>query len=179
MKIGLVRHFKVNLKREPFMTSDEYNKYMAQYDEAGIIENEVVIDKEWDKCYCSSLSRAITTAKTIYHGEIIITNKLIEIPFAARVNTKIKLPYHLWAILNRIAWTRNHISQPEARKATLKRINDILDTILKEKDKNILIVSHAGTLYEVERILLRKGFKGNKFLKAKNGKLYEFENTNL
>ncbi|MBC2582464.1 histidine phosphatase family protein [Clostridium sp. DJ247] len=175
MKIGLVRHFKVNLKKNNFMTSKQYNEYVLGYDKAGVITNEIVVDEQWDKCYCSNLPRAVTTAKTIYHGEIITTDKLIEIPSAAVINTSFPIPYYIWAILNRFAWIRNHVSQPEGRRLTLKRISEALDIILKEKDKNILIVSHAGTLFEIEKILINKGFKGNYFLKAKNGKLYTFQ----
>ncbi|MBI6872011.1 histidine phosphatase family protein [Clostridium aciditolerans] len=176
MKIGLIRHFKVNLKKSRFMSSKEYNKYISDYDISEVIPNEIVVDKEWDKCYCSSLSRAVTTAKTVYDGELIITDKLVEIPSAAWRNIRFKIPYTVWTLLNRLAWIRNHVSQPEGRKTTLKRVNEILDTILKEKDKNILIVSHAGTLYEVQKILIKKGFRGNYFLKPRNGKLYVFEN---
>lgn len=179
MRIGLVRHFKVNLKKSRFMTSKEYNEYVKRYDISDVIPNEVVIDKEWDKCYCSSMSRAITTAKTVYHGEIIITDKLVEIPAAAWRDSNVRLPYYLWAVLSRIAWLRNHMSQPEGRRITIKRINEIIETILTEKDKNILIVSHAGTLYEIQKILIKKGFRGEYFLKARNGKLYDFENKNL
>jgi Fructose-2,6-bisphosphatase len=179
MKIGIIRHFKVDLKKNRFMTSKEYNQYIFEYDQSEVIPNEVVIDKEWDKCYCSSLSRAITTAKTVYDGEIIITDKLIEIPSAAWRNTNRPVPYAIWVMLNRVAWIRNHMSQPEGRRVTIKRINEIIDTILKEKDKNILIVSHAGTLYEIQKILIRKGFAGNYFIKPRNGKLYTFENKKL
>lgn len=181
MKIGLVRHFKVDIKRNFFMTAEEFDKYTAEYDKAGVIKNELVVDEEWDKCYCSSLSRAITTAKTIYDGEIIVTDKLVEIPTAAWVKLKFHIPYHIWAILNRIAWIRNHTSQPESRKLTLKRVSEVLDTILSEneEDKNILIVSHAGTLYEIRKMLFAKGFHGDKFLKASNGRLYVYENKNL
>jgi broad specificity phosphatase PhoE len=179
MKIGLVRHFKVDLKRNSFMTSEKYNKYMSKYEETAVIPNELVVDKNWDKCYCSSMQRAITTAKTIYHGDIIITNKLVEISFAARINTKLPLPYYFWTLINRIAWFRDHISQPEGKTKTLKRINEIIDEILEQKDKNILIVSHAGTLYEIRKILKRKGLKGHRFTKARNGKLYVMENDSL
>lgn len=179
MKIGLVRHFKVDLKRNSFMSSKTYNEYMKKYEETRVIPNELVIDKNWDKCYCSSMERAIITAKTIYHGDIIITNKLVEISFTARINTKLPLPYYFWTFINRIAWFRNHISQPEGRTKTLKRLNEIVDEILQQKDKNILIVSHAGALYEIRKILRRKGFKGHNFIKARNGKLYVMENYSL
>ncbi|MBU3144037.1 histidine phosphatase family protein [Clostridium sp. CF012] len=175
MRIGLIRHFKVDLKKSQFMTSKQFNEYMEKYNVSDVIPNEVVIDDEWDKCYCSSISRAIITAKTIYHGETIITDKLVEISSAAFMNIKIPISYYLWAILGRFAWNRNHRSQPEGRKTTLKRINEILDTILDDENENILIVSHAGTLYEIRKILSKRGFKGEKFLKARNGKIYIFE----
>ncbi|MDF2673180.1 MAG: Phosphoglycerate mutase [Clostridiales bacterium] len=174
MRIGLIRHFRVDLYRASFMTSKEYDEYSYNYDRREVIPNEVVIDEEWDKCYCSSLSRAITTAKTVYHGEIIITDKLVEIPSAAGVKTNLRLPYYFWAILNRTSWGRNHVAHPEGRTNTLKRVNEILDVILSEKVEDVLIVSHAGTLYEIEKILTRKGFRGERFIKPKNGRLYEF-----
>jgi broad specificity phosphatase PhoE len=159
------------------MTAKEYNEHVFNYDKAGVIANELVVDEYWDKCYCSTLPRAMTTAKTIYHGEIILTDKLVEIPVAAMFNANFKLPYHVWAILGRIAWIRNHLSQPESRNITLKRVNEIIESILKENDpkSNVLIVSHAGTLYEVQKILRNKGFKGKGFIKASNGKLYIYD----
>jgi broad specificity phosphatase PhoE len=177
MRIGLVRHFKVNLKKNKFMTSKQYNEYTKKYDVSEVIPNELVIDAKWDKCYCSSLSRAITTSKTIYHGETIITDKLVEIPSVALMNMKIPLPYLVWGILGRFAWIRNHTSQIEGRTATLKRINEIIDIILIEKSENILIVSHAGTLYEIKKLLRKRGFHGEKFIKARNGKLYIFQKS--
>lgn len=177
MRIGLVRHFKVDLKRRMFMTAKEYNEHVYNYDRAEVIPNELVVDEYWEKCYCSTLPRAITTAKTIYHGEIITTEKLVEIPTAAWANFKFRIPYQFWAIGARFAWIRNHITQPENRIRTLERINDVIDIILEENStkSNILIVSHAGTLYEVQKILKKRGFKGKGFIKANNGKLYIYD----
>lgn len=177
MRIGLVRHFKVDLYRKVFMTSKEYNEHMRNYDLSPVIANELVVDEKWDKCYCSSMPRAMTTAKTIYHGEIVITDKLVEIPASAWFNLNFKLPYYLWAVFARFAWTLNHISQTEGRRKTIKRLNEILNTILKENagNSNILIVSHAGALYEIKKILTRKGFKGQGFLQAQNGRLYIYD----
>lgn len=172
MRIGLIRHFKVDLKRNRFMTAEEYDKYSAQYDKAGVIENEVVVDELWDKCYCSSLPRAVHTAKTVYDGEIAVTDKLMEIHSKALMKLKVKLPYHFWAVLNRIGWISDHVNHPEGRSTTLKRINEVIDEVLNQPEKNILIVSHAGTMYEIQKILRKKGFKGDFFLKPRNGKLY-------
>lgn len=175
MRIGLVRHFKVNLNKGTFMTAEQYNKYSEDYDTADVIPNEIVIDALWDKCYCSSLPRAVKTARTIYHGDIVITDKLREIPSVAAFGLSFHLPYSLWAIVNRIAWLRNHKTHPEGRKVTLKRIHEIMETIFLQNEENVLIVSHAGTMYEIQKILRKNGFRGKKFLKAQNGKLYIFE----
>lgn len=175
MKIGLVRHFKVDIKRNKFMTAKEYNEYQYNYDRAGVIKNELVVDSEWDKCYCSSMDRAIITAKTIYHGEIILTDKLVEIPSAAHFDLNIKLPYHFWFFLGRLAWAFNSVTQPESSKLTKKRIREALDMALENGGRNVLIVSHAGVMYELRKILLSKGFKGKSFLRANNGSLYVYE----
>ncbi|MDP4088468.1 MAG: histidine phosphatase family protein [Bacillota bacterium] len=175
MRIGLVRHFRVDIKKNRFMTSEGYNKYSHDYDFADVIPNEVVIDKDWDKCYCSILPRAMKTARTIYHGDIIPTDKLREIPSAAAFKFKFFLPYNLWAILNRLVWSLNRPVNPEGKSRTSQRINEIMDTIFMDSAENILIVSHAGTMYEIERILRRKGFKGPFFFKPRNGKLYIYE----
>lgn len=175
MRIGLIRHFKVDIKRKRYMTSVEYDKYSYDYERSDVIPNEIVIDENWDKCYCSSMCRAVITAKTVYHGKIIISDKLVEIPSAARIKTKLRLPYHLWAVLNRAAWAENVSAKIEGKTNTRKRINCVMDEILKQTDKNILIVSHAGTMFELQRILLRNGFKGEKFITPRNGRLYEFK----
>ncbi len=177
MRIGLVRHFKVDLKKRRFMTAKEYNEHVYNYDRAEVIPNELVVDSYWEKCYCSSMPRAITTAKTIYHGEIILSDKLVEVPTASWINLNFRMPYYFWAVFARIAWLRNHASQPESRTVTLKRISEALEQIFSENtpDSNILIVSHAGALYEIKKLLRRKGFKGKGFITANNGQLYIFD----
>jgi len=42
MRIGLIRHFKVNLYRAGFMTSQEYDKYSYDYDRSNGINATAV-----------------------------------------------------------------------------------------------------------------------------------------
>ena len=76
-----------------------------------------------------------------------------------------------------MSWIRNHPSQPEIRSLTKVRVKNILDEIIANatEEDNILIVSHAGIMYSIRKELERRGFKGDKFLKAENGKLYLYE----
>ena len=84
MKLGLVRHFKViSPHGKKKLNSEEFNERMSGYDIYPVKPNEVNIDSnEWDICYASTLSRAQTTAKTIYDGEILSTPLIIEVPLS-------------------------------------------------------------------------------------------------
>lgn len=176
MKIGLVRHFKVDIKPKKYMNSEEYNEYAKLYNLSPVIPNEFFAGNHSFKvCYCSDLSRAITTANTIYKGKIIVTEKLREIPVAARFKVKKKFRLRWWDITSRIAWSFNHPSQPEGKKDTIKRINEFLDEIEKLHEDNVLIVCHAALMYSMRKELIKRGYKGDKFLRAKNGTLYVFD----
>ncbi|MBU3206618.1 histidine phosphatase family protein [Clostridium algidicarnis] len=178
MKIGLVRHFKVNIEHKKYMNSTEYNEYANRYNISEVFEKKVDLGNvTWNKCYCSNLSRAIFTAKSIYKGDIIVTESLREIQTLSRFNTRLPLHYYLWDVIGRVSWIRNHPSQPEIRSLTKVRVKNILDEIIANatEEDNILIVSHAGIMYSIRKELERRGFKGDKFLKAENGKLYLYE----
>lgn len=40
MYIGLVRHFKVDCNAQKFMTSDEFEKWVIEYDSSDVIGNK-------------------------------------------------------------------------------------------------------------------------------------------
>ncbi len=178
MKIGLVRHFKVvspygNKK----LSSFEFNERMNGYDIFPVKPNKLNINSaEWDICYASTLSRAKTTAETIYNGEIILTPLIIEVPLFSFVRTNRKIHYMVWQIVGRIAWLFSHKSQIEGYSQTIQRINQFLEDIKKSEHQNILIVSHGFFMKVLVRELKRSGFKGHLDFSPKNGKLYLFEN---
>lgn len=176
MKIGLIRHFKVNNIQPKFMASKDFIEWVTSYDNADVIQNEINISNiEWNKCYSSNLSRAIKTAEVIYKGEIIKTEQLREVPIAPIFKTNIKLPHIFWSLCGRAAWLFSHKSQIEGKKETEKRIKDFFDNIGDEDDVNILIVCHAFFMYSFQKELLKRGFKGNIIKKPRNGTMYLFE----
>lgn len=176
MIIGLVRHFKVDLPHRRLMTSGDFSKWARDYDTAGVIENQVKMgDIVWDKCYCSDLSRAVTTAGTIYSGEIISTELLREVPMSPAFKSRIRLPHFLWGVTARIAWWISHKSQDERRKETKRRIQKFLSMIHVDENSNILVVCHGFLMYFFQRELKRRGFKGKIKSRIKNGTMYMFE----
>lgn len=171
MKIGLVRHFKVNLafpKKILYSKSDLSN----WFDAYGIAQvEEKVVDLggvEWNSCFSSPLYRAIHTAKHIYAGEIIQIEALKELDLLPLLSDKIKMPFIAWGILVRIKFS----SENEITAAFRKNISAFVDELLSKKDQNILVVSHGFAMMFLKKELLKRGFKGDKFNLPQNGKLY-------
>lgn len=176
MKLGLVRHFKVNIKPgEGRLSPSQFAEAMKNYDSADVTPNNLKINKnEWDICYSSSLPRAVKTAQTIYSGEIITTDLLCEVPILPFTQKKIILPTFIWHTGARIVWFKNKPSQPEGRKQTQKRVEEFLNLINSSCKENILIVSHGFFMGSLVRELLKRGFKGEMDFRPRNGKLYVF-----
>ena len=176
MKLGLVRHFKVNIRPgEGRLSSSQFAEAMNNYDSADVTPNKLIINKnEWDICYSSSLPRAVKTAQTIYSGEIITTDLLGEVPIFPFTKRNITLPSFIWHTAARIAWFKNKPSQPEGRNQTQKRVEEFLNLINSAGKENILVVSHGFFLSSLVRELLKRGFKGEMDVRPRNGKLYIF-----
>ena len=174
MKIGIVRHFKVDYKAKRMMNSSDFEEYITNYDNSQVIENKIDLDCNiiWDKCYCSDLKRAIITAKSIYDKELEITDLLREVQMYPVKKSQLKIPSFLWSISSRIAWKLNHVSQLETETHTRKRAKEFLSNLDLNSDENILIVSHGFFLITLINELKSLGFKGSIPRKIKNGHLY-------
>ncbi|WDV47105.1 histidine phosphatase family protein [Clostridiaceae bacterium M8S5] len=176
MKVGLIRHFKVDCQYHKLLNSDEYNKWATNYDIADVIENTVRMgDIKWDRCYASDLHRAVKTANTVYKGNIIQSDILREVPMASFTNRKIVLPCKIWSAISRIAWLFSHKSQKESKHETINRVKKTVNEIINLDTSNILLVSHGFFLYFLQKELIKNGFKGKKFTKLRNGELVVFE----
>lgn len=177
MKLGLVRHYKVITNGKYFLTSKEFEQVMFNYDVAPVRENGLRLNSnEWDICYCSTLPRAITTAKSIYNKEIIKTDLLVEVPIRSFAKINFPLPNFLWHFGSRIAWFFNSATQLEGYRDTQQRINDFIYLIENSDHQNILIVSHGFFMKVLVKQLKKKGFSGFIDFAPKNGKLYTLNN---
>ena len=176
MRIGIVRHFKVNISMPRSADSEEFTLLVKKYSEAPVIANQVDLKNiEWKKCYASTMSRAITTAEAIFKGEILKYDHIREVDVGPIFNTKRKFPVMVWDVLGRIGWLLNHKSQPEKRRDTRNKVKEFVDMIIKEEEENILVVCHGFLMISLQRELKRRGFKGKHTTKAENGTLYLYE----
>lgn len=176
MKIGIVRHFKVDYHPKKMMNSKEFQQYVIDYDNAEIIKNEIDLSSsKWDKCYCSDLKRAIITAKSVYSEELEVTDLLREVQMYPIIDLNIKIPSFLWSIASRIAWKLDHHSQMETKSNTIMRAKNFISKIDINKDRDILIVSHGFFLLTLVEELKSLGFRGDIPTRMGNGCLYILE----
>lgn len=176
MKIRLLRHFEVINQAPKRCNSEEYNQACLQYDSSDIVENipDLSID-DYSICFSSNIKRAVNTARTVFQKEIIITNELAEVPIRALFKTRIRIPFVLWNIINRIGWLLNCKKLPETRRQTRERASRFLAKLCQSNHQNVLIVTHGFFMLTLQEELLKRGFKGERIVRARHGLLYEFE----
>ncbi len=176
MRIGLVRHFKV---QEPipsgWVTSAHLVKWREAYEIADVEVAEVDLrGYEWPQCWASDAPRAQTTAKAAYSGPITTFHELREAEVLPFQTGNVPLPFPVWHLLLRLSLATGHSSQRSARDSFINRIREMTDKLVAQT-MDTLVVSHAGVMYFMRKELLRRGFKGPKFKVAKHGHLYVFE----
>lgn len=177
MKVGLLRHFKVNRRAPKHCNSEEYDRSISEYDEADIIARDVVISPgDYPVCYASTMKRAVETARKVYPGEIVFTDELVEIPLRSIFKTSLRLPFKLWNVINRMGWLFNSKKVQETKHRSRERAVRFLSELLESNNgnRNVLIVSHGLFMVNLQIELSKRGFKGEEFFRAEHGHLYEF-----
>ncbi len=179
MKVGLIRHFKVDYSlNKGCITAQQFAESMSAYDKAPVIKNNLIINEnEWDICFCSTLPRAVETARFLFKKEIILTDLLCEVPLMPFTNKKYKLPSIIWHIGGRIAWYKNKSSQPETFAETSKRIDNLLELLKESRKENILLVSHGFFMRVFTERIKKLRFQGYIDRRPRNAKLYTFTNV--
>jgi len=177
MKIGLIRHFPVEL---PFLrglvSQEEVLQWFQSYNEAEIIPLQVILDGSWESCYSSELKRAKLTASIIYRGEINYSTLLNEPTPEPILKTNIRLPFVLWALIYRIALLKNHKSQSQSKNVIAANLEAKLLEILQNQ-KDTLIVGHVFTIEIISSLLQKYGFVGKINSRPKHGVLYVFKKS--
>jgi broad specificity phosphatase PhoE len=93
-----------------------------------------------DICICSPLSRTVETAKIIFDGEIILDKRLAERSYGS---------YEGGASQNLRTWDTKIKYQADIESifAIMERTKNFLDEVKsKYNDKNVLLVTHGGTI---------------------------------
>ncbi len=109
--------------------------------EQALIVKEKLKGVKFDKVFSSPLKRAFKTAQLIYDGEIVADNRLIE-RYNGELEGKLNSEIKVWPNFNDPEETLYGI---ESLNSFRNRIKDFIDEIVtKYKNKNVLVVTHAG-----------------------------------
>lgn len=170
--IYFLRHFKVKDSSKNWLNSDEFDKWVKDYDTFALEYSDIVLPKNIDKIYVSSQNRAIKSADFL-NLDYEINDLLVEVPIKSFINTKFKLPKWLWLFVGRAAWFLN-FKQNETKKETNKRVEYFIQNL--DMTANILIISHGFFMMLLVKKLKKIGYTGNISSKMSNGKVYILEN---
>lgn len=181
MKIGLLRHFRVDVPSPGKCNSREYDELCRQYDFGDIIPYGLDLSGNgYRVCYASSLKRAKDTAELVTGNNhlnipVILSDDLKEIPLRAIFKTPVRLPFKWWNVINRLAWYCNSTRADETRNQSNERAKRFLETLIASHRQDVLIVSHGLFMVSLEIQLGKMGFKGQTFSRARFNHLYQFE----
>ena len=179
MKIGLVRHFKVN---HPFpgkrlLSKSEVIQWFAEYDTTVNLDYKTVdlSDISWQRCYSSPMIRTMKTANHIYNGEIVEITALKELDILHHLSDRLKLPFIIWGIMVRIKSLSSNKDTDEFKN----RIVNFLDNIMANNENDVLIVSHWFVMRIIRKALIDRGLSGDNFKSNDYGTLYIYEESNI
>ncbi|MDK8180569.1 histidine phosphatase family protein [Paenibacillus sp. UMB4589-SE434] len=177
MKIGLMRHFKVDwTPANHWMTADEFDQWIVDYNHSNIIPDQTqVMDTDWNICLSSDLIRARDTANIVYSGDIQCLNLLREIDIAPILRLRVRLHTNIWLALGRLAWYFAHRSQLESRVQVTARAQHVIDLIESYQVDNVLVVSHGMFIKVLNKQLRVRGYEGPSVNVPRNGDLYTYE----
>ena len=170
--IYLFRHFKVKDSSSSWLNSNEFDKWVKDYDTFELEYSDIVLSKNIDKIYVSSQNRAIKSADFL-NLDYEINDLLVEVPIKSFINTKFKLPKWLWLFFGRVAWFFN-LKQLETKEETNERIENFIQNL--DMNSNILIISHGFFMMLLVKKLKKIGYTENISTKMSNGKVYILEN---
>ncbi len=183
MKIGLVRHFKVDVKDlKDDVAASEFSKWMKEYDHIDVIPKEVDLrGVDWNKCYSSDLYRAKVTARAIFDGEIKESPLIREIrmnftkEFEESVTRKVS--FYEWSVYSMIDWAKSGSKVEENIQACRERVNKFLDKLFDEvnNEDRVLLVCHGMIMTVLEEQLKLRGFRGETVVAAENGEVFLYE----
>lgn len=109
--------------------------------------------------YVSTLQRTHDTCHGLF-GDVPTTETplLTEVPNRSFADTALKLPYPCYQALGRFGWFFNLKRQPEGKKQSTARAEELV-SMLEQRNEDCILVSHEFYLYTLLRVLKKHGFR--------------------
>ena len=164
MRVKIIRHGEVDMPWKKKYTSQEYDQAWNVYDTRDILPIKRR-EELWAnaKVYVTSFKRTQQTAEQ-FLGAVkytILDRLMDEVPICAFKNTLKAHRKRLYDIIGRIEWYLPWTRQPEHRKATLKRCEELI-AFLEEKGEDCILVLHGFYMHALIFYLSRHGYRLDK-----------------
>ncbi len=169
--IYLLRHFKVQDKTTKKLNSQEFDKWVDDYDNYDLDYLDIDLPKI-DRVFVSSQNRVIKTAQYLKQ-DFTTLDKLVEVEAKAFISTNYKFSKSFWLIVGRLLWYFS-LSKIEKKEDTIQRAKKIVEILENDDSQNILIISHGLFLKILQKELKSSGYSGKIDLKPDNGVVYRF-----
>ena len=174
MKIGLVRHFKVEISFPSWklLSKAEMEAWFEVYNAAPVqCEDLDLGEVSWTRKYTSPMRRALLSAHHISKGNWMVEEALQELNVMPLLHTRWRWPLIVWAIWARMKYSASN----EVTDAFRQRIAQFVDELLSDGHQDTLIVSHGFVMICIREELIRRGFAGDKIRSPQYGRVYLFE----
>ena len=177
MKIGLIRHFKVNhpFPNKKFLAKSDVINWFKEYDYSGNLHYKAVdLNKiNWQHCYSSPMMRATKTANHVFGGPIVEVMELRELDILHQLSDRLRLPFLVWGIIVRLKSFSSNNDTDQFRNGIIA----FVDKVISNSEREVLIVSHWFVMRVIRQELIKRGFVGDHFKSNEYGTLYIFESA--
>ena len=182
MRISLIRHGRSMLKNNEKMSLYEYNNWLTDYDNAGVLQEvsyhseTVEIVEKANIFITSDLKRSIESALLLNANEKIISDPLFRetgLPNAFPKIANLKLSPTSWTVILRCLWLMGYSSGCESlRDARIRAKNaaERLVNVAKEYEY-VVLVGHGFFNMLIAKELQKIGLKGKRRTSSQHWKV--------
>lgn len=188
-RLWVMRHGKPYLpSNPPRMTREEFNQYLARYDEATVDPHDLsriaALGRRLppaDVIVASDLPRAAATARALGRDDLLRLDPLfrevpVQVPDGHSLFVRGRWPERVWWHYVRWSWYLGR--GPETRQESAARVDAAIAKLLDVYDaphRRVLLVSHAGFLLILTYRLRKRGLiAGPLFPRIRFGTLTEY-----
>ncbi len=164
MRVKIIRHGKVNMDWKKKYTSAEYDTVWDRYDEMDIFPITVrTAPYENGKVYVTDMKRTHQTAEQYLgvRNYEILPRLMNEVPLIPFIRSRMPIARRVYDILGRIQWYLPWSRQPEKRKATYARCDELI-RFLEERNEDCVLVLHGFFMHALIGALKKHGYELDK-----------------
>lgn len=162
MRVKIIRHGKVDMNWKKRYTSAEYDTVWDRYDEMDIFP--IPADRHTEiypsgRVYVTDMKRTHQTAKQ-YLGTgdfTVLPGMMNEVPLKPFIRSRIPLHKRIFDIIGRIQWYIPWSRQPETRRGTYRRCDELI-RFLEEKDEDCVLVLHGFFMHALLGAFKKHGY---------------------